>query len=277
MSLLERSGEACAAALLISMGSGFVVAYQYDTATPFVSTVAIASLLPWGWMWRAMHFWSSQLFLLLLLIHTWHRSAEAVQVGNRRGGKRYWAILSITLPLGVFALFTGYVLRFDETGRAASSIAGHLFVSIPLFGQWLDRLLMSVSLEGVQRVYVVHVAVTALLWGIGTWYHTRRVLIKYGLFVSALLFILPVSLVVPAPMDLPGAYLDIIKGPWFFLGVQELLRYMPPLAAGVVFPMIPMALLMAMPLGVRWKRGMMAGIAAWLMIYGLLTIAMIAR
>jgi ubiquinol-cytochrome c reductase cytochrome b subunit len=44
------------------------------------------------------------------------------------------------------------------------------------------------------------------------------------------------SVFVAAPFEPDRLGISYISGPWFFLGLQELLRYWPPLVAGVGVP-----------------------------------------
>ncbi|NDY43447.1 hypothetical protein G3N55_11415 [Dissulfurirhabdus thermomarina] len=263
----RRWGELATAALLVSAGSGFVVAYHYEAADAFGSAVAIDALLPFGGFWRALHFYSSQAFVLLLLVHTWQMLDEATL--DRQHNGRWWLLVAL-LPMGVLALFTGYVLRADATGLAAGAVAEHLALAVPVAGPALDRLLFAVSLEGLNRVYVVHYLLTALLWGLGTWYHTRRVLVGRRELALILGVTGAAAALVRAPMDAPGAAPDLIHGPWFFLAVQELLRHLPPLAAGVVYPAVPVAALGLMPLA-RARRPLWWLLGLWGASYLVLT------
>ena len=51
-----------------------------------------------------------------------------------------------------------------------------------------------------------------------------------------------------------------MTGPWFLMGLREMLRHGPPLVAGVVLPGIFLALLAALPLlrgrWAAWGRGL---------------------
>ncbi len=271
MGLLSRSGQAATALLFLAVVSGLVLAYQYEPGDPFISTVAMEAALDWGSFWRGTHFWSSQGFLVLLLLHTWYRLD-----GCEDSGAMKWFLLSLLVPASIFTLFSGYVLKFDATGEAAAAIAEHLLLMVPVAGRLLDRLLVSVSTEGLNRIYGVHILLTFLLWFVGTWYHTRRPVMGRGWFLASLLWVVAVSLLFPAPLDLPGHEATLIKGPWFFLGVQELLRHIPPLVAGVLIPAIPVAALSAMVL--PWARRPCRWILAlWLAAYAVLTIVMAQR
>jgi ubiquinol-cytochrome c reductase cytochrome b subunit len=253
LTLFGRVGELATAALLVSAGSGFVVAYQYDVAEPFVSSVAIEAVLSFGFFWRALHFWSSQAFFLLLMLHAWQSLDDLPRIEKRPLGGRQWVILTVTLPMAVLALFTGYVLRWDGTGQAAGAIAEHLLLGVPLIGPGLNRFFLAASEEGLSRVYVVHLLVTAILWGVGTWYHTRKVILGLRPLRDVFIVSAVLALIARSPMDLPGENIGLIKGPWFFLGVQELLKYLPPFFAGVVYPLMPVFFYAALPwAGDRW-------------------------
>jgi ubiquinol-cytochrome c reductase cytochrome b subunit len=62
-----------------------------------------------------------------------------------------------------------------------------------------------------------------------------------------------------------------VTGPWFFLGVQELMLHLPPLWAGLVLPGAFLALFLFLPLLCRgaacWVRPLlMAGLAAYVLL-----------
>ncbi|MBW2351159.1 MAG: cytochrome b N-terminal domain-containing protein, partial [Deltaproteobacteria bacterium] len=243
----DKVGQMTIAALLASIGSGFVVAYQYEVAHPFVTSVAIEAILPFGAFWRALHFWTSQAFFLLLIYHAWQSIDDLPKISMRPSSRRQWTVLSLTFPMSILALFTGYVLRYDGTGQAAGTIAEHLLLKIPLIGSGLNRFLMASTDEGLSRIYLLHLLLTALLWGLGTWYHTRRVILSRKIFMSVLAGSIAVAILFHAPIDLPGKNIDLIQGPWFFLGIQELLRLFPPLGAGILYPLIPVIAFSSLP------------------------------
>lgn len=240
-------GQVAVATLIISMGTGFIIGYQYEVATPFISSVAIETVLPFGWFWRSVHFWSSQAFVVFLCLHCFDTRIQITSQDTRQAIKRHWSIISLSIPLAIFALFSGYVLRFDGTGQAAGAIAEHLLLNIPLFGNSLNRFIMAISTEGLDRLYIVHILAGAICWLLGTWYHTKRVRLSLETFMGILLISIIFCLFISAPINLPQEHTHLIKGPWFFLGVQELLRHFDPLLAGIILPSIPVILVAILP------------------------------
>ncbi len=270
-------GQLTGAFLFISIVSGFVVAYQYEVATPFVSAVSIDAILPFGFFWRSVHFWTSQAFVIVLVAHVFdliHR-VEGAKAPLKM--KRHWSFVLFCVPVAIYALFSGYVLRYDATGQAAGTIAEHLFLKIPLLGHLIDKLLMNLSGDGLNRLYPVHILAGIGCWLIGTWYHLKRVnILYYEAFVAATIATILFCSVIKAPLDVPSINAHLIKGPWFFLGIQELLRYFDPLVAGIIFPAIPLAVLMLVP----WIRNtfvLYAVILVWAFAYSSVTVIAILR
>jgi ubiquinol-cytochrome c reductase cytochrome b subunit len=178
--------------------------------------------------------------------------------------------------LAILALFSGYVLRFDSTGQAAGAIAEHLLLDVPVIGEGLNRMFMAVSSEGLNRVYVVHILSGAVCWLMGTWYHVKRVRIGMESFMAAALAGVAFCLFIRAPIDLPQAHLHLIKGPWFFLGIQELLRHLDPLVAGILFPAVPILLTASLP-WFRRKTAVCLIFALWIFGYAGATLVGLLR
>ncbi len=273
---MPKFGEFTTAFLIVAIFSGFVVNYQYELTDPFVSAVAMETVLPFGAFWRALHFWSGQFFFLALLYHAVDHIWDHQAFSRRLSPKGHWTIMVFTLPGAILILFTGYVLRLDATGRAAASIYEHLLTAIPLVGTGLNRLMASLDQEGLNRIYIVHLLLTCLIWGIGTWYHTKKVLLGPGTLLVAAFAAIFVSAFVHAPIDLPGAKVHLIKGPWFFLGIQELLRHVHPLVAGILFPAIPVVLFGALSWTKR-RDYLLVTLGLWLLGYLLLTVLALMR
>ncbi len=269
-------GQMTGAFMLLSILSGFVVAYQYEVATPFVSCVGMDAVLPFGAFWRSFHFWSSQVFVILLVIHAID-VRKKVEGGNASSAQKvHWMVITLSVPVAIYALFSGYVLRYDATGQAAGAIAEHLFLRIPVFGQVVDKILMNLSGDGLNRLYPVHILTGLVCWLLGTWYHLKRVRIGLDPFLFSLVATCAFCAFVRAPIDLPAFHAHLIKGPWFFLGVQELLRYFDPLIAGIIFPAIPIFLLFILPL-VRNRLFIYVTVLLWTFAYTGVTLMNLLR
>ncbi len=73
-----------------------------------------------------------------------------------------------------------------------------------------------------------------------------------GAFVCVLAAVLDAPL--EGPADAGGIPAHSVKAPWIFLGVQQLLRFLPTVWAGIVLPFVALAGLAAIPLIPADKR-----------------------
>jgi len=266
-------GAGALISLHLSIISGIVVALQFNGAEPFYSTTTIELVVPYGSFWRALHYYSSQAFFLLMVVHLgmvlWENKME-----YPRGA---WIRLCATLPSGVLLLFTGYVLRGDATGEAAGAIAEHICLSIPLIGPQLNNLLFDLADSGVNKVYVHHVIGLVVLGGMAAWPHLRRYTARWRDHLLLVLLTIVLSAVLTAPMEPNRFGLLFIAGPWFFLGLQELLRFLSPFIAGVAAPLLPLGLLLWLPKTKPARDYALLAILLWLLAYGVLTALCLQR
>jgi ubiquinol-cytochrome c reductase cytochrome b subunit len=230
-------------AFYISLLSGIIVGLQYDYLNPFYSTTAIDLLAPYGRFFRSLHFFSSQFFFFFCCFHL-----LAIYDKTSKYSKMEWARLIGSLPLILLLLFTGYVLRGDNTGSSAGIIAENIMLAIPVVGPSLNDLFLSLSDSGLRKVYIHHVIALDLLLLIFAWNHLRIYRINVRDYLPLVAAILIFSVFISAPFEPDRLGISYISGPWFFLGLQELLRYFPTLIAGVIIPLLFLgALLSAHP------------------------------
>ncbi len=261
-----RWGSWCLVSFYLSVASGILIALQYDPAAPFYSVTSLDLLVPYGEYFRALHFYSSQFFFLFCLAHfvaAYHKSDNYPSVT--------WVMLVCTLPIALLLLFTGYILRADSTGYSAGMIAEAIVKTIPGAGRELNALLFDISDHGLQRVYVHHVISFDLLFLMLAWDHLRRYRVKLSEHIPLLCLTLILSLFLPAPIEPGKPGMTYILGPWFFLGLQELLRYLPPLIAGVVFPSLLLAAVLHFRKRNPYYRTTLWFIILWLLMYSILT------
>lgn len=257
-----RWGDWSFLSLFISILSGIIVGLQYDLSTPFYSTASIDALVPFGAYFRSLHFYSSQLFFLTAVAHFISVFSDT---NNYSDKKRISLVL--TLPVILMLLFTGYILRGDSTGSSAGMIAENILLSIPMFGTVLNEALFSITEHGMQRVYMHHVITFDILFLILAWEHLRRYKVKINNYLLFIAVILSFSVFVTAPLDPESLGIFYITGPWFFLGLQELLRYLHPFFAGVLFPSVFLIALASLSTKKNSYRQLLFFIIVWLLGY----------
>ncbi len=257
--------------LLISLFSGIIVALQYDYATPWYSSIAIELLVPYGSFFRSLHFYSSQLFFFFTIFHL----AAAYEKSEQYSWSQ-WIRLTASLPVILLLLFTGYILRGDATGSSAGRIAENLLLAIPLIGETINSLLFAVSENGLRKVYLHHVISFDLLLLLLLWQHLQHYRVQLSRYPAVTAAICGLSMVIAAPIEPEATNVHYISGPWFFLGLQELLRYLPPIVAGIITPSIFITALFLFHPG--YKKRVITGLFwGWIAAYGGLSITAFMR
>ena len=264
-----RWGAMSMVTLYLSVVSGLVLSLQYDPAAPYYSASGLDILIPFGTFWRSLHFYSSQLFFLLSVFHL---VAVVLDGAHASLSFRNWRNLVFSLFVSLLLLFTGYVLRADVTGASAGRIAENIVLSIPLLGRFLNSLLFSMAEDGMKRVYANHLVGLGVLWLFLSWAHLRRYRVHWRQHPVLAGLLLLFAAIFAAPMEPERTGVFHINGPWFFIGLQELLRHLQPFWAAVVWPSLFAASLLALHRSGPWSRraSLLAGF--WLALYAGLTI-----
>lgn len=268
-----RWGASSMVALYLSLLSGVVVALQYDPAHPYYSASSLDILAPFGAFWRSLHYYASQLFFLLAVVHF-----LAVIVARSFATMTFkrWLPLVLSMVAALLLLFTGYILRADATGASAGIIAENILLSFPILGRFLDSLLLALIDEGMKRVYANHLIGLGLLWLVLAWDHVRRYRVSWRQHPFLVLSVIGLSALLTAPMEPEHLGVFHINGPWFFVGLQELLRYVQPFWAGIAWPA---ALVVALVLIHKQETAIKARLfcLGWLVVYAVLSIIGLSR
>ncbi len=212
-------GELSFAGLLLAVASGVALAVPYDSERPYDSLALLLLTNPAGAFFRNLHYWTAQIFLVFTLAHTWDHLARWTE---SRLPRRMWWRTTASLPLAAFVMLSGFMLKGDAEAQQALRLVTSLLEQVPLIGR-----LISVALVGTeghrQMLFVHHVATATMLIWVFVAEHARAIWPRMVALVEVLAPAALVSVFVsPALHD----GLDpIVKGPWYFLGLQEALHW----------------------------------------------------
>ncbi len=253
---------------IITVLTGLLLTFYY-VPTPegaHDSVVLINDVVSFGALIRGLHYWGAQLMVIAATLHL----LRIVFTGGYRPPRE----LNWTIGLGLLIItllwdFTGYVLRWDDAGFWALTIGANLFREIPAWGESLYRALVGdeqIGASALLRFYGWHIFGFTLVGIFGIIYHLWRLrkdggvsrpvptngdrpayisrddlffreFITGALTTAALVLI---SLLIPipiGPMANVSASAGEVRAPWIFLWVQRLLRWIPPLWAGILTPL----------------------------------------
>jgi quinol-cytochrome oxidoreductase complex cytochrome b subunit len=265
--------------LLVVAASGVLELFYYvptpDQAALSIQTIAY--LVPFGGIIRNLHYWSGQLLVLVAGVHL----LRVVLTGSYAPPRRFNYVLGLALfVLSLLLDFTGYVLRWDQGIQWALVVGTNLVKTIPAIGGALYVVLTGGSEPGQStliRFYAWHIfgltigAVVLVIWHlfrvrrdggialpppslrtdharISRSELVRREVLAMLLTGAALVLL---SAGRAAPIAAPITQINQVSGdaraPWFFLWVQELLKWGDPFLMGIVVPLIVLAVVGLIP------------------------------
>ena len=264
---------------LILLVTGILEMFYYipvpDRAA--ISVETITSLIPFGAVIRNLHYWSAQALVIVISVHL----LRVVLTGAYAKHRRFNYLIGMSMLVLILLLdFTGYVLRWDEGIRWALLVGTNLLKTIPGIGHSLYQLVIGnqrPSLSTLERFYTWHIFVLTLATiFLGAW-HIFRVRRDGGIavpppqqridstrisrfelvrrevrimLISSIILIL-LSIFFPAPIERPitQAVVDIhdTRAPWFFLWVQQMLKFGDPFIWGVAVPVLTLVMMSIIP------------------------------
>ncbi len=227
MKLYDTYGWIAIASLLVCGLTGVFLVIPYDPVKGYLSVTTFITSNPAASLTRNIHYWSAQWFLVFTILHfiEHFRSIEPFRSNNkefkRTIKKGTWFRLVLSLVVVFYVMLSGFILKNDGDARQAQLLLSTLITSIPLVGEFLGSAI--VGMDGSLIITYLHHASTAtIIIFIVIFEHVRRIKVKWTTFIITSAIIIAISLLFRAPIS----QLDepVMKGPWFFIGIQELLH-----------------------------------------------------
>jgi len=242
-----------------------------------MSVETITALVPFGALIRNLHYWSAQALVIVMSVHL----IRVVLTGAYSKQRRSNYLIGMGMLILVLLLdFTGYVLRWDEGIRWALIVGTNLLKTIPWIGESLYQVAVGgqqPGLSSLERFYTWHIFVLTLAMIIFVVWHIFRVRRDGGIAVPpptqrndnarisrfelvrrevrimmiAGIILLLLSAFFPAPIERPitqtSADIHDTRAPWFFLWVQQMLKFGDPFIWGVAIPVLALILMSIIP------------------------------
>ena len=266
--------------ILLVTGSLLMFGYTPVPGDAYASIEKLQAEVTFGAFVRAVHHWSANLLVLVVVLHL----LRVVFTGGFLGSRALnWLVGLFLLAAIAASAFTGYLLPWDQLAYWAVTIVTGMAAYVPLAGPALAAFLRGGEEIGPATLgtyYALHTQWIPVLLFAGALFHFWRVRKAGGVVVppdavhdekgkpeqvlflpelfwreiaAALVLLAAVTLfsaLVRAPLGPaanPGLSLNPAKAPWYFLGFQELLVHLHPLFAVVVVPLLGMGALCALP------------------------------
>lgn len=216
--LVEPMGGIATSGFLVCVVSGILLAVPYKVSNPFDSISLMLLDNPAAVYIRNIHFWSAQFFFVFTILHMVDHFIQKTEYLVTRG---IWLRLTLSLPVLLFVMISGFMLKGDADAVSAFRILSSLFERIPLIGNLLKGTLMG-NESGLELVYVHHTATATIILFIIIYEHSRKIWPSSTGFILLLFLFFILSYFLNAPFGRETG-----KGPWYFVGFQEILHWAP--------------------------------------------------
>ncbi|MEZ5082938.1 MAG: hypothetical protein R2750_05760 [Bacteroidales bacterium] len=218
--LFDTYGNIALASFLICIASGVILAIPYDVMNAYDSiNLLVITNLP-GVVFRNMHYWSAQFFLIFTLLHTW----EHIRLKSaKETGTGIWFRLILSILFVFYVMLSGFILKADADSLQARRILETLLLDIPLLGTSLNQFIFGKS-EDLLLTYVHHIATATIFLIYIIYEHAGILWSKRSTFLIVLALLTFFSFFVQAPLH--DGINPVLKGPWYFVGLQEVLHWM---------------------------------------------------
>jgi ubiquinol-cytochrome c reductase cytochrome b subunit len=213
-------------------------------------------MISYGRYLRALHYLSGQCFLIFTLIHVlecfWKERYRTIPSWD-------WLKLLVILPLAFLLVLTGFILKGDKEGLFAAGVMFNLAREIPVIGTGVAQLVLRPGDDFFLLPYLHHVVILPIIVLMLLVQHRKRFMPKGDMVWPVLAALSLLAIFYPLPPDIPPHQARaLLAGPWFFQGIQLLLRYVPPFWAGIAWPLLPLILTASLafcPVSrMRWLR-----------------------
>lgn len=205
------------ALFIVSMLSGVVVAFAYKPSIPYESVQMLTYLLPYGKLFRELHYFSSQAFFVFTIFHL---VIELLKPGVNKITTSSWNYSIFAFFLLFALMFTGFVLKSDLSGYSAAQIAISMIKQTP----FVSNLVVLVEDKSMffWKFYIWHILFLPLLFAYGIYKHINTLYTKYWLVGLGISFLC--MLIFTMPLDTSyDSDIQRIHGPWFFRGAEGML------------------------------------------------------
>ncbi len=268
--------------LMLILGVTGILEMFYYVPNPAEAALSVQTLtyhVPFGGFIRNLHYWSAQLLLIVSAIHL----LRVVFTASYSHPRRFNYLLGLALfVISILLDFTGYILRWDVDICYPLLTGTNLLKTIPLIGDSLHRIAIGggeACSTGLLRMYVWHIfGLTLPVIILGIWHAfrvrrdggiavpppqvrtdnariSRNELVRrevLAMFIVGIALIL-LSIFIPAPIaaamtsESAPPFTGEAQAPWFFLWIQQMLKWGDPFIFGILIPLGILALVALIP------------------------------
>jgi quinol-cytochrome oxidoreductase complex cytochrome b subunit len=235
---------------MIVIASGVILMLWYipTTTGAYRSIEHITYDIPFGWLVRGLHKYGADMLItcITLRIYRMYFAGE-----YKKPGELSWMILFASLVLAMISGITGYLLIWNQRAFWAAKVVLTVptyYDEIPILGNLgLGRAIAFIFLGGpavgqaaITRFYAIHFGISVVFAILAEvfFYRTRRRRLNVSAFAIVLVLAFLTFVSFDRLTDM-GRWANPNRTPlpilsdWYFLALYQLVKYMPPLWAGI--------------------------------------------
>ncbi|OFY49130.1 MAG: hypothetical protein A2W85_16930 [Bacteroidetes bacterium GWF2_41_31] len=235
-------GQLSLALLIICVVSGIFLVVPYNVNDAYGSISFLMLTNPAASLFRNIHYWSAQFFLLFTVIHLYDHFTRKKAI---KLNMALWFRLTLGVLIIFLAMITGFILKGDADAGQAQRIFSGLVTRIPLIGEMIRQTFLGDG-ESLQFIYVHHIATFTIFIIIVVMEHAPTIWPRLRDFVITMTSILILSVLLMAPLH--DGLSMVVKGPWYFVGFQEILHLITHPGYSLIIVLLLLFLLFVVPL-----------------------------
>ena len=241
-------GEIALSALQLALISGMLLIPVFlpgETAFRSLSQLVASGFI--GRLLHSFHSYAGDIFLLATGIHL-------IEYLYKKEYRSYvfksWFVLLVLGVISLLVVFSGFLSIGSKESVSAQHILVQIMTILGALGRTINHFLMSTTAEqtALSTIYLHHAATFSILGVILTYMHLRRLKAEPYTFYYTMILLLVLAVVLPAQIGQPASSpAAVVKGPWYFIGLQEALSWTPVWVAGILPPAVALILLSILP------------------------------
>lgn len=225
-------GNIATATFIIAVLSGVFLALPFDVKNPYESISLLILTNPPAVFFRNVHYWAAQLFLIFTVLHIIDHLRRKSEYKLKDG---VWFRLTLSLFFSFYVMISGFILKADADSQQALRIFESLLSEIPFIGKSISLTLLG-SEGDLQIIYANHIATATIILSIIIIEHSKIIWPKLSVFIYSLLSSILIGYIF-SPVLHDGLH-PVVKGPWYFVGLQEILHWISYTQLVIIFNFI---------------------------------------
>ncbi len=216
----DTYGWVATASIIVCAVSGALLVVPYNVLSPYLSVTSFITANPAASLLRNIHYWSAQLFLILTLIHIFDHLWKRTETNIKK--KSVWFRLTLSIIFTLYVMLSGFILKGDGDSLQAHRILSSLVSSLPWIGPMLQQTFIGPE-DSFQVLYIQHAATATVILFVIIMEHARSLKVNLRTLLITIGIITLFSFLFRAPIN--GLNEAVMKGPWYFVGLQETLHW----------------------------------------------------